>query len=77
MSQRAKVLVKECKDPKKKKDLGTIRYIKTILIQIRKVRTKMEIIVTLATKFLQWSILIAVVIITFLINLLDKKKKMI
>ncbi len=35
----------------------------------------MEIIVTLATKFWQWSILIAVVIITFLINLLDKKKK--
>ena len=34
----------------------------------------MEIIVTLATKFWQWSILIAVVIITFLINLLDKKK---
>ena len=45
------------------------------MIQIRKVRTKMEIIVTLATKFWQWSILIAVVIITFLINLLDKKKK--
>ena len=35
----------------------------------------MEIIITLATKFWQWSILIAVVIITFLINLLDKKKK--
>ena len=35
----------------------------------------MEIIVTLATKFWQWSILIAVVIVTFLINLLDKKKK--
>ena len=35
----------------------------------------MELIVALATKFWQWSILIAVVIITFLINLLDKKKK--
>ena len=79
MSQRAKVPSQRAKDPKKKKDLGQkcIKYIKTILIQIRKVRTKMEIIVTLATKFWQWSILIAVVIITFLINLLDKKKKMI
>ena len=35
----------------------------------------MELIVALATKFWQWSILIAVVLITFLINLLDKKKK--
>ena len=35
----------------------------------------MELIIALATKFWQWSILIAVVIITFLINLLDKKKK--
>ena len=35
----------------------------------------MELIVTLAMKFWQWSILIAVVIITALINLLDKKKK--
>ena len=35
----------------------------------------MELIVALATKFWQWSILIAVVIITALINLLDKKKK--
>ena len=34
----------------------------------------MELIVALATKFWQWSILIAVVLITFLINLLDKKK---
>ena len=37
--------------------------------------TNMELIIALATKFWQWSILIAVVIITFLINLLDKKKK--
>ena len=35
----------------------------------------MELIVALATKFWQWSILIAVVLITFFINLLDKKKK--
>ena len=35
----------------------------------------MELIIALATKFWQWSILIAVVIITALINLLDKKKK--
>ena len=35
----------------------------------------MELIIALAMKFWQWSILIAVVIITFLINLLDKKKK--
>ena len=34
----------------------------------------MELLITLAMKFWQWSILIAVVIITFLINLLDKKK---
>ena len=35
----------------------------------------MELLITLAMKFWQWSILIAVVIITALINLLDKKKK--
>ena len=35
----------------------------------------MELLIALAMKFWQWSILIAVVIITFLINLLDKKKK--
>ena len=34
----------------------------------------MEILIALAMKFWQWSILIAVVLITFLINLLDKKK---
>ena len=34
----------------------------------------MELLITLAMKFWQWSILIAVVIITSLINLLDKKK---
>ena len=34
----------------------------------------MELLIALAMKFWQWSILIAVVIITFLINLLDKKK---
>ena len=34
----------------------------------------MELIVALAMKFWQWSILIAVVIIAALINLLDKKK---
>ena len=37
----------------------------------------MEIIIALAMKFWQWSILIAVVIIAGLINLLDKKKKVI
>ena len=35
----------------------------------------MEILIALAMKFWQWSILIAVVIIAALINLLDKKKK--
>ena len=35
----------------------------------------MEILIALAMKFWQWSILIAVVIITALINLLDKKRK--
>ena len=35
----------------------------------------MELLIGLAMKFWQWSILIAVVIITLLINLLDKKKK--
>ena len=35
----------------------------------------MEILIALAMKFWQWSILIAVVLITALINLLDKKKK--
>ena len=35
----------------------------------------MELILTLAMKFWQWTILIAVVIIAALINLLDKKKK--
>ena len=35
----------------------------------------MEILIALATKFWQWSILIAVVIITALINILDKKTK--
>lgn len=34
----------------------------------------MELLIALAMKFWQWSILIAVVIITSLINLLDKKK---
>ena len=34
----------------------------------------MELVIALAMKFWQWSILIAVVIITSLINLLDKKK---
>ena len=37
----------------------------------------MEIIIALAMKFWQWSILIAVVIIAALINLLDKRKKVI
>ena len=35
----------------------------------------MELIIALAMKFWQWSILIGVVIITLLINLLDKKRK--
>ncbi len=35
----------------------------------------MELILTLAMKFWQWTILIAVVIIGAIINLLDKKKK--
>ena len=34
----------------------------------------MEILVTLAVKFWQWSILIALIIIGFIINLFDKKK---
>lgn len=34
-----------------------------------------DLLITLATKFWQWSVLIAVVIIASLINLLDKKKK--
>ena len=34
----------------------------------------MELLIALAMKFWQWSILIAVVIITFLINLMPKKK---
>ena len=37
----------------------------------------MELLISLAMKFWQWSILIVLVIITFLINLLDKKKKVI
>ena len=35
----------------------------------------MELIIALAMKFWQWSILIAVVLITLLINLFDKKRK--
>jgi len=35
----------------------------------------MELLIALAMKFWQWSILIGVIIITLLINLLDKKKK--
>ena len=34
----------------------------------------MEILITLATKFWQWSLLIALVIVGFIINLLDKRK---
>ena len=34
----------------------------------------MEILITLAVKFWQWSILIALIIIGFIINLFDKKK---
>ena len=33
----------------------------------------MEILITLAMKFWQWSILIALIIIGFIINLFDKK----
>ena len=34
----------------------------------------MELLITLATKFWQWSLLILFVIIGFVINLIDKKK---
>ena len=34
----------------------------------------MELLIALATKFWQWSLLILFVIIGFIINLLDKKK---
>ena len=37
----------------------------------------MELIIALAMKFWQWSILIGVVLITLLINLFDKKRKVI
>ena len=35
----------------------------------------MELIITLAMKFWQWTILIAVVIIGWLINVLDKRRE--
>ena len=35
----------------------------------------MELLIALAMKFWQWSLLILIVIIGFCINLLDKKKK--
>ena len=68
------------KDPEKKKDLGQVhkvyqRYIDTN----KKVRTKMELLnidllISLTMKFWQWSLLIALVIVGFIINLLDKEK---
>ena len=34
----------------------------------------MELLISLAMKFWQWSLLIALVIVGFIINLLDKRK---
>ena len=75
MSQRAKVASQRAKDPEKKKDLGQAHNVyQKYINKNKRVRTNMELLIALAMKFWQWSILIAVVIITFLINLLDKKK---
>ena len=64
------------KDPEKKKDLGQAHKAYQSYINKNKKREGLNITYrsTITTKFWQWSILIAVVLITFLINLLDKKK---
>ena len=75
MSQRAKVASQRAKDPEKKKDLASAQQsYQSYINQNKKVRTKMELIVTLAMKFWMWTILIALIIIGFIINLFDKKQ---
>ena len=75
MSQRAKVASERAKDPEKKKDLASAHRVYQQYINAnKKVRTNMELIVTLAMKFWMWTILIALIIIGFIVNLFDKKQ---
>ena len=75
MSQRAKVASQRAKDPEKKKDLGAAhKAYQSYIDTNKKVRINMELLVTLAMKFWMWTILIALIIIGFIINLFDKKQ---
>ena len=77
VSKELKLQVKEQRIQKKKKGLAqAIELYQSIYKSNKKVRTNMELLVTLAMKFWMWTILIALIIIGFIINLFDKKSKM-
>ena len=73
MSQKPKLQVREQKTLKRKKIWQAHKVYQTY-IDTKKKRINMELLIGLAMKFWQWSLLIAFVIIGFAINLFDKKK---
>ena len=76
MSQRfLKVASQRAKDPEKEKRFrGGHREYQSYINKNKKVRTNMELLLTLAMKFWMWTVLIALIIIGFIINLFDKKQ---
>ena len=73
MSQRTKVASERAKDPQKKKDLAKSDHkVYQTYIDTNKKRINMELLIGLAMKFWQWSLLIAFVIIGFISTYLIK-----